>query len=133
MHPGVPQDRLFAPVQEADKAISVLREAIRDLYSRVGTPAPEWIDDDDNPVAPKGGTAHATLLHAGVREDDPGTIRITYVYKGAEYESDLLPPGTDPSSLLHDLIRRILVPISAVRAYSGNTLIEEIPVRMRGS
>jgi hypothetical protein len=133
VHPGVPQDRLFAPVQEADKAISVLREAIRDLCSRVGTPVPEWIDDDDNPVAPKGGTAHATLIHAGVREDDPGTIRITYVYKGEEYESDLLPPGTDPSSLLHDLIRRILVPISAVRAYRRDTLIEEIPVRMRGS
>jgi len=133
VHPAIPQERLFAQVGEADKAITVLRSAIRDLYARLGNPSPEWIEDDGNPTLPTGLHGHATLIRAGVQSDDPNTIRITYAFQGTEYNSDFLPPGTDPSPFMLDLIRKILVPISAVRAYRGETLLEEIRIKMRGS
>jgi len=131
VHPAIPQERLFARVEEAEKAISVLRSAIHDLCFRLGIPPPEWIDDDENPVVPKGGLAHLTVT--GAPRDDPNTIRITYVFQGREHEYRLLPSGTDPSPLLDELIRKVLVPISAVRAYRGETLLKEIQVKMRGS
>jgi hypothetical protein len=131
VHRAIPEEHLFAQVEQADKAISVLRDAIHDLYFRLGIPSPEWIDDDENPVVPKRGLAHLTVT--GARGDDPNAIRITYIFQGREYEYRLLPPGTDPSPFLDELIRKILVPVSAVRAYRGDTLFDEVEVRMRGS
>ena len=68
--PAVAQQRLFAPVTEADEAIATLRLAIKDMYARTGTPAEAWPDDDQDAVDPrKGGFAHATVLHAGARRE----------------------------------------------------------------
>ena len=140
VHRGIPQVRLFAPVAEADRAILVTREAIKALGTLIGAPASAWIDVDDDPnVArerPRGGftaTASATLIHDGAKEDDPDVVRVVYVYKGKESVSELLPPGSDPGPAMARLEEGIQVPITAIRAYRGTTLLDERALKMRGS
>jgi hypothetical protein len=134
VHAGIPQDRLFAPLQEAEDAISVLRGAINDVYRRVGKSPPTWVDDDKNPEVPRGGLAHGTVARAGVRRSDPNRVRIVYEYQGCEHESEVLPPGTNPEPSMDRLLRTIIVPITAVRAYRGDhQLTHEWKVRMRGT
>lgn len=131
VHPGVAQERLFAPVGEAERAIAVLRLAIKDVYVRTGTPEDAWPNDDEDPVDPhKGSSAHATAIRAGASKESG--IRICYVVLGREYESEIARPDADHIALMEDLLRQIRVPISAVRAYRGDDLIDEIIVRMRG-
>lgn len=132
VHPAVAQERLFAPVAEADKAIATLRMAIKDMYSRTGTPAEAWPDDDQDAVDPrKGGFANATVLHAGATRETG--LRICYVMLGSEYESRVIGPDEDHVPYMDKLLRDIRVPISAIRAYRGSELIDEIVVKMRGS
>ncbi len=132
VHPAVPQERLFPPVEESERAIKVLRLAIKDMYDRTGTPLEVWPDDDQDAVDPrKGGFAHGTVLRAGVSRETG--LRICYVMLGQEYESEIAHPDQDHVALMEDLLRRIMVPISAVRAYRGSELIDEVTVRMRGA
>lgn len=132
VHPGVPQSKLFAPVTEAETAITTLRDAIKDMYIRTGNQVEAWPDDDEDAVDPrKGGFANATVISAGVTRETG--LRICYVMFGQEYESEVTHPDKDPVPLMEDLLRKIKVPISAVRAYRGDEMVEEISVRMRGS
>jgi hypothetical protein len=45
----------------------------------------------------------------------------------------LTRPDDDHVALMEDLLRKIRVPVSAIRAYRGNELIDELIVKMRGS
>jgi hypothetical protein len=132
VHPNVAQDRLFAPLKEAEAAIMTLRLAIKDMYVRVGKTAEPWPDDDEDAIDPrKGSFGHLTLLRAGVTRETG--LRICYVMFGQEYESEVTSPDEDHMALMEELLRKIKVPISAVRAYRGDVLIDEIIVKMRGS
>jgi len=135
VHRQIPQSRLFAPVHEAERAVAVLRGAMEDIYVRFGKPVPQWVSDDSalGWAGGRGTVVHAQVTRAGAREDDPECIKIAYVYKGEEHISEVLPTGTDPQPILRRLLQEVVIPISAVRAYRGTTLIHEIPVRMRGS
>jgi hypothetical protein len=138
IHKQLPQSRLFAPLSEAEDSIKVLRAAIKDIYGRAGAPPPEWVDDDENPIDPEllGGftmVAHGTLIQPGANPSDPHCIRLCYLYKGKEYDSEILPPGSEPERRMKELLRRVAVPISAVRAYRGENLLDEWQVNMRGN
>lgn len=131
-HPGVDQDRLFAPLQEAENAITTIREGVKELHAIASKSAPAWVDDDSNPEEPKGGHSSFGVTRAGAR-DDPDRIRVTYEYRGHEFEQQVLPSTADPDPVVNDLLRTIRVPISSVRIYRGDQLASEIKVRMRGS
>lgn len=133
VHPRVDQDRLFAAVDEAQTAITVLREAVNKIHSMAGEPAPEWVEDDQNPMEPGGFLAHGTVIKAGVDPDGPETIKITYVFRDQEHTSEVLPPGSDFLPRMEDLLRRILIPVTAIRAYRGAQVVEEWQPRMRGA
>jgi hypothetical protein len=134
VHGGIPQARLFAPEQEADEAISILRRAIQDVFHRVGQAAPLWVEDDTNPEMPQDSVGHLTVARVGADPSDPARVRIVYEFQEREYESEVLPPETDPESSMDDLLRTITIPITAVRAYRGDhELINEWKVRMRGT
>lgn len=130
VHPGVSQDQLFAHVDEAERAIAVLRRAIKDVYSRTETPEEPWPNDDEDPIDPrKEGVAHSTLIRAGASRESG--VRICYVLLGKEHEHQITGPHADHIRLMEELLHQIRVPISAVRAYRGGELIDEIVVQLR--
>ena len=128
-HLRVPQSRLLPAIQEAEEAIQVLRIGIIDIYEHAGKDRPNWVDADKMSGWKESGgftvSVSTTVIHPGAREDDPNSVRIAYVYEGREYFTVVLPPGTDPTPALDKLVREIELPISAVRAYEGKTLITE--------
>lgn len=124
---------LLKDATQAEETIKRLREAVQDLHVRLKDQPPEWIEDNVLPKYPTGGGGALTVGHGGFDKDDPDVIQVRYQYKDRERTSHILPPGTDPTRYMEQTIKQIAVPISAVRAYRGSTLVKEIRVRMRGS
>ncbi|WP_298867894.1 hypothetical protein [uncultured Gimesia sp.] len=134
--PTVSHQRLLATVTEAEFAIKVLREGIQAVLDLEELPHPSWVNDDDDRGwnGPRGGnsvTANLTAIHAGVGEDDPNVIRITYLLRGEEHISEIAPPNTPHAPLLDRLVNSLNVPVDAVRAYRGSDLLEERTPNLR--
>ncbi|MFH1672883.1 MAG: hypothetical protein ABIF87_05610 [Pseudomonadota bacterium] len=135
VHVNPSQDALFPEADEADNAIEVIREAIKDIYARAGRDAPSWVEDDYDQGWDKGwrSIAHATMTRREVDPNAADTIRVGYIYKDREHISEVLPAGTDLKPVIEQLLRDIRVPISRVRAYKGNELIVDREISMRGT
>ena len=106
--------------------------------THVGKIAPSWISEDkargwSGASGGAGLTAHLTVIRAGVNEDDPNAVKLAYVYKDRLHLSEILPAGSEYKDKLYQLLNDLVVPVTAVCAYKGTDLLEEIPVRMRGS
>lgn len=133
--PGISQEKLLTPLKEAERAITVLRNGIKAVTDLVGLPHPPWVNDDADPGwRGRGGTsvsADEYIIHAGAREDDPKSIRVTYILGGQEHLSEICPPGTPPGRLLDRLLSALNIPVDAVRVYRGSDLLEERPTKMR--
>ncbi len=76
-------------------------------------------------------TANLTAIYAGVDEDDPNVIRITYLLRGAEHISEIAPPNTPHAPMLDRLVNSLNVPVDAVRAYRGSVLLGERTPNLR--
>ncbi|MGG1400171.1 hypothetical protein ABE288_20465 [Bacillus salipaludis] len=46
-HENADQKELWPGIAKAEDAIDIVREAVKDIYSRVGKHYPQWIDDDN--------------------------------------------------------------------------------------
>jgi hypothetical protein len=135
VHVALPQNRLFADVAEANDAISILREAVKAIYQHAGKTPPNWVDDDRDRGWDDGGGSFGvlTIRRQNTDETHPDVVKIAHLYRGHEYVSEILPPGTDPEPYIASLLRNTTVPISAVRIYRGHTLVEDRPIPMRGT
>jgi hypothetical protein len=135
VHVALPQSRLFANVSEADEAVSILREAIKAIYVHAGKPAPSWAKDDRDRGWDDGGGQMGTpsILRQSADPSNPDVVKVAHIYRGNEYTTEVLPPGTDPEPYIESLLTNTPVPISAVKSYRGNTLIEERAIPMRGT
>ena len=58
---------------------------------------------------------------------------LTSIQRGQERVTDILRPGSDPAPVMEKLLHEIQIPVSAIRAYRGEELLDETKVRMRGS
>jgi hypothetical protein len=124
---------LFPDASVADEAIVTARKAITEIYNHVGKKAPLWVnDDEDQGWCVKGmsifGNAYSTP--PGVDENAPDTIKITYLYKDKECVREVLPANTDPEPYVEKLIATIGLPISGIRVYRGQDVIDEIQFPM---
>lgn len=135
VHINADQTKLFLEVADAEHAVSVVRDAVTDVYRRAGKAPPMWLNDDQDRGWDygRGQGAHIQVQHAGADPLAPDTIRIAYVYKDKQYVNEILPPNADYNERLNDLIRRLKVPVTAVRAYRGEDLILEKRLQMRGA
>ena len=137
VHFNLDQEKLFPEVQEAEKAITTLREAIKDIYRHSGKPFPDWVvDDEDKGWAKSNGISafsHATLIPAGVERENPKNIIVAYVHKDREHTDRILPPGTDYTPIVEELKKGIRIPITAIKVYCGNQLIDEYEFNWRGA
>lgn len=136
VHRFVAETDLFPDAEVADDTVAGTREAIIDIYQRVGVPAPIWTADDEDrgwDHGPGGFTANATVIRAGADPESEETIRICFVQSGEERTSEVLPPGAPWQGYVEELIRNVRVPISEVRVYQGSKLLESRELRMRGA
>ena len=135
VHINWDQDALFPESADADNAVAVVREAVADLYKRARKQVPGWLRDDEDRGWDRGqrSLGHISALRGRVDPQGPDTVRIAYEYKDREYISAYEPPGTDYLPLIDDLLVRIRLPISAVRAYHGSRKVYERLLTMRGA
>jgi hypothetical protein len=135
VHVVLPQSRLFANVSGADEAIIILREAIKAIFIHAGKDAPIWADDDRDRGWDDGGgqLGTPTILRLSTDASNPDVVKVAHIYRGNEYTTEILPPGTDPEPYIERLLTNTPVPISAIKIYRGSTLIEERPIPMRGT
>jgi hypothetical protein len=126
VHRDIPQERLFPTLAEADLTITALRKGIRSIYRHAQKTTPDWIQDDQDRGWDGGNTdlIHGTVVVGGADENDPESIRLTYIYRGKEYTRAILRPASDISPYTYELLRTGL-PISAIRVYRGQELINE--------
>jgi hypothetical protein len=133
--PDISRAELMAPLEEAERAIAVLRDGIKAISDLVGLPHPAWIQDDEDPgwPIPKGMfvTPSTWVSYAPGSENDPEAIRIFYVLHGEEHLSEIARPDTPYGPLLDKLLASLGKPVDAVRAYRGTTLLEERKTNMR--
>ncbi|WP_148278092.1 hypothetical protein [Desulfobacula toluolica] len=124
---------LFPDASVADEAIITARKAIIEIYNHVGKRAPHWVkDNEDQGWCVKGMSifANAYSIPPGVDENASDTIKIMYIYKDNECIRDVLPANTDPAPYVAKLIATIGLPISGIRVYRGQEVINEIQFPM---
>jgi hypothetical protein len=139
-HYGVKLSDRFPQVSIAEEAIQTIREAIHDIYGRMGKQSPVWVDFDGSAGRPQTGgfqaTAHLTLLRGQLDQNAPETLRIAPVTEiGDEKVTDYFPgttPEQDVYEQVEDLLGRLNSPFSAVRIYRGSNLLDEEKLDMRG-
>lgn len=134
VHINISQDGLFAGTHAAEEAISILRDAIKEIYSHAGKPFPVWVNDDEDRGWDIGrkNFVSGMAIHAGANPDDPSSIKIVYVHKDREHVSHVLPPGTNPEPYMIELLNNLNIPVTAIRAYRGSELLAENKYHMRG-
>jgi len=135
VHTKINQIDLFPDTGVADSAILIVREATKAIYKHINMTKPAWIEDDQDRGWDNGGKgSHITMTMDGAKEDDPDVIKVAYVFEGREYVSNVYPQeDTNYEPIVNNLIRNIRIPISSVRVYKGNQLINELVLNMRGS
>ncbi len=134
VHRFADESNLFPEAEIADRAVDVIRKGVVDIYLRTGNDIPKWISDDKDAGWDNGGSfADALVIRKGANPNDPQTIRINYVYKDREHESDILPPDVDWQSYYEDLIEGIRAPISKVIVYQGKSVLKEQYFSIRGN
>jgi hypothetical protein len=127
---------LFPPTSDADAAVATVRHAIQDIFQRVGKPAPVWVSDNDDPGWDDGRTPlpNGQSVVAGVDPSGPDTVRVSFVYQSKEYTYVFVPAGSDLDSYAEQLLHSLgKLRITGIRAYSGETLVYERRIRMRGA
>lgn len=128
-HRFLSESNLFPTERVANEAVNIARDAVKDIYRRVGKAAPKWINDDyDQGWASKGFDSFGTgfEIRQGVILGNPDNIRFAYVYKDREYTWDVYPAGTDPEPLLERMIESLVRPISKAIVYKGNNILKAI-------
>jgi hypothetical protein len=135
IHRFIAERELFPDSTVADKAVAVVRDAIKDIYLHTGKVSPAWIVDDfDRGWISGDGScfAYATVIRNGADANDSSSLKIAYIDRRGEHISDILPSNADYKIYVEEIIQNVIVPISSVRVYRGEVLIEERLLPMRG-
>lgn len=137
VHRFVSLAEMFPDSSLADEAVDVIRTAIGAIFDHAAVPRPAWIDFDHAlGWAGRSGASDrssATLITSGASPDDPTAIKICFVAEGVEHLSNIHPQGFDYANEVDRLVRAVNIPISAVRVYSGQSVVRELLISMRGN
>lgn len=127
---------MFPVAGVAEEAIEIVREGIENIYAMAGKAAPNWIGLNEArgwQASSSFGTAVATTSQAGVKIDDPNTVRIFIVIDGEEKLTTVLHAGSDPIQEVNRLLQNVRLPISGIRVYENRELRQDLVVNMRGN
>jgi hypothetical protein len=130
------ENNLFPEITDADEAINIVRESIKEIYRHTNNNYPLWIDDDDDrgwdDRGPRGSST-ATVLHGGAKEDDLTSIKVYFVVNGKEKLSEVLPANTDYNQAVDNILYKSTVPISKVFVKQNDQIIFNKDLNMRGT
>jgi hypothetical protein len=134
-HSGVTLSDRFPQPPIAEDAIAKIREAIHDIYTRLGKQPPAWVAFDESEGWPVRsgigvtGTFHVTVSDVGATPETPGVVSIVLVTKeGQEKPTRYLPPNTPDDDVfwwVEDYLGKLNFPFEAIRVYRGTTLIDK--------
>jgi hypothetical protein len=135
-HRFLDENDLFPDAQPAVWVIETIRESIKQIYVHCSKTAPSWVNDDYD----EGWTTGRMSIHATGNSSPyrnlPDAIKLSYVYKGLEYDYDFFAPNTDVSQPLENIFPGVGKAITAVRLYRGKDLLMEYkfePTKIRGA
>jgi hypothetical protein len=80
VHRFMHENDRFPETALADKAIRVIRGAVKAIYSHVGHDLPAWIEDDDDPGWPREqrDLANATMVAAPGLDGNPCAVKVAF-------------------------------------------------------
>lgn len=138
-HAGVKFADRFPPTCHAEEAITWIREAIHDIYGRMGKVVFRWVDHDESSGWPSGGSQalfFGEVRRAGADPDDPATVRIALVtLEGEEKTTEYLPSATkgdESYGRVEQILGSLNTRFAAIRAYRGVHLVHDEQFEMRG-
>lgn len=134
IHTKLEKEKLFLDSSYADDYVNGIQEGIIAIYGHANKPIPKWVYyfEDRGWDFGNGSMGHATLIRQGAQREDPQSIIVTYVYKGREFESDILPFDADYLKVVQGLADSIRIPITCIKVYQRGNVIYEEQVIMRG-
>jgi hypothetical protein len=134
IHTKLEREKLFLDSSFADDYVNGIQEGIIAIYEHANKPLPKWVYYFEDRGWDYGDVsmAHGTVIRQGAKREDPRSIIVTYVYKGREFESEILPFDADYFKVVQDLADSIRIPISYIKVYQGGVVIFEEEVIMRG-
>jgi hypothetical protein len=134
VHVNQSQENLFLETLVADHAIQHTREAVKDIYLKSGSIVPSWVEDDFDQGWDKGsGSMFQSMMSKdGADPSSPSSIVVGYVYKGTEHICEAWPEGTNPDSLIENLLEKLNVPVTRVFVRRGNVILIDQEMTMRG-
>ena len=127
---------MFPLVAVAEEAIETVRGAIVSIYEHVGRETPIWTGLNEArgwQARSSFGSAVLTMVHAGVKIEDPLAVRVFMVIDGEENLASILPAGYSPTQEINHLIQNVRLPISGIRVYENGELKQDLVVNMRGN
>lgn len=134
IHTKLDQEKLFLDTSVAINYVQGIQSAILEMYNYTQTPIPQWISYDDDKGWDDGRdpVTHVIVNRQGATKEDPQSIIVSYVYKGKEHPTEVLPADADYLKTVNDLISNIRYPITGVKVYQADKIIYEKAVLMRG-
>jgi hypothetical protein len=110
-HAGVDIMNRFPPVSVAEEAITTIRQAIQEIYTKTGKSSPPWVvlnQSDGWPQTRGVGIPHLTVLEGSIDKGDLDVFKISLVTPaGDEKETRWLPANT-PMDEVMDRVEQIL-------------------------
>ncbi|MCC6366315.1 MAG: hypothetical protein IT165_22590 [Bryobacterales bacterium] len=138
-HAGVRLADRFPSVSHADDAIAWVRQAIHDIYGRMGKTPPKWIDHDQSTGWPTEGTrfgAFGTVTRQSADPSQPGVVKIVLVTPdGEERTTEYLSSTTTDEEIygwIEDVLGKLNSPFARIRAYRGVDVIHDEELEIRG-
>lgn len=138
-HTGVRLTDRFPSVSHADDAIKWVRQAVHDIYSRVGKTPPGWIDHDQStgwPIEENRFGAFGMVTRQGADPSQPGVVKIVLVTPEGEEKTTEYHPSTSTDEEIYgwieDVLGKLNSPFAGIRAYRGADLVHDEELEIRG-
>lgn len=130
------ENNLFSEISDADEAIFIVREAVKEIYNHTNKNYPLWIEDDEDRGWDGRGFINYTTVTVhrnGSKRDDFNCIKIYFVTNGIEKLSEVLSENEDYNQAVDNILYNSKEPISKVFVKQYDQIIFNKDLNMRGT
>ncbi len=135
VHTKLEQEDLFLDSQIARRYVDGVRESIKLVHTLVSKPIPEWVYLEQDEGWDEGNDLGVNMIieRQGARMEDPSSLIISFVYKGKEYITEVLPEHSDYEKVALEIVNLTSLAITTIRVSQGGKVVWEKHLRTRGS